>query len=757
MTNSGHSSSDALPTRMTVWILAGVSLIPLIIGVLLAWHSLSDIDIWFHNRVGRELLSGEGPPTNSDFTFSAPEHPWTNHEFLFQLMIAPLGPGGPLGEDDSLLAVDVSGWNFMRTGFSALILLLLIFGDGRLLLLRSRTRLGWNASWWSLPLLVGLMLLWPRLIFRPELISYVFFIIAVRRIENAMRPTPCGDAGTKQPEHEGHWSRYLNPRHDVGAIFWLTVFWAWFHGFAAAVPVIWLLGGILSLLQTRIYAFRTYATPAKTKSESRISLRTWLLVLGLSLAGLALTPNGINGLLYPLKALGQFSNQSVDMRLIISELAPLLETRNSLHWTLWTFRLSLVWSALWILFTWGRISLLRIALLIITATAAVLGQRNLGFYALAFCLLHSGYFSAAVGTRFSRLLGSSVRKVLPKFPPVVPLALGAMLTIAIGAWWGSQIISDRFYLREGVSRRFGTELTPSQYPMAGAQRIRETSGDRVFANLGGAALLLDRAEAHLFIDGRTEAFPPALWAQYRQIRRGGDKALLELERIKAQQVLIGGGGSAFQQLTADLLAHDRWRLELVEEGGWLFFKTGTEHRAETDLLSLAKEADRLENILIGESESIPGSRFADRCLAISRLWKMAGEPDRQEATLRRGLERRADHPPLLHNLGNKLMERQQFARAREYFNGALRENPNLAGSALNLGACLLSEKRPSEATKAFARAVRINPDLFEAWVNLGIALEQSGQREKSKKAFEKALKLRPQDERLRHYLSTRSR
>jgi len=58
----------------------------------LGWHSLTDLDIWFHLRMGKELLANGNWLTLNTYSFTQPEFPWLNHEWLFQIFAAWSGP-----------------------------------------------------------------------------------------------------------------------------------------------------------------------------------------------------------------------------------------------------------------------------------------------------------------------------------------------------------------------------------------------------------------------------------------------------------------------------------------------------------------------------------------------------------------------------------------------------------------------------------------------------------------------------------------
>ena len=164
-------------------VLLMACLTPVILGLLLAAHSLSNRDIWLHNRAGRDFLGGGGIPITNRYSFTEPGHAWTDHEWLFQTCIAVtdrLGPSAKVTtESDAVGAATleprVSHWHALRMILVALLLMLLLKEGMNLHSWRPKNLL-FPPGWLGLPLLVGLHLLWPRLILRPELFSFLFFV-----------------------------------------------------------------------------------------------------------------------------------------------------------------------------------------------------------------------------------------------------------------------------------------------------------------------------------------------------------------------------------------------------------------------------------------------------------------------------------------------------------------------------------------------------------------------------------------------------
>ena len=715
-------------------------LIPVLTGLLFSWHSLGDLDIWFHLRAGHDLLDGQSVTSVNRYSFTEPDHPWVNHEWMFQILTALTGPK-ELPSPNGMELPDVTGWNLMRSALTLLLLLTLITGDRGLSRLRGHEGPS-AAAWAGVPVLVGLMLLWPRLTIRPELISYFFLVLLVRWSEQFFLMSlslPSG-APKEAASKEGGWVALFDPRRPGGRIFLVTVIWAQFHGFASLAPLVLLMCGLLSPLQARL--FPRESRPGKQGP----ALGQAAALVFLALIALVLTPNGWNGLLMPVRALGQFSQSQVDLRTTISELVPLKDSPNSLGLTIAVYRASLVWGVVWITATYGRVSLLRVFIFALAALAAWTNQRSIGIYGVSFMLLHTG--TGGNPWRFS--LPGGFRRP----PPVLSAVIGVTITlIAAVALW-PQIVSDDFYLREGVGRRFGTGLNPARYPATAAESMNRGGSRLYFANLDAAAYLLAHTSGRVFIDGRTEAYSAGLWAEYLDIKRGDDKALRLLAGRRPDAVCLATGGGSFDQLAVQLLDSPDWDLWTAEGAGLLFrpadsnSRNAVPSRRGNDRDLLARAAARtLDSADFGSP-----ARRADICLAAGHLFKFARNDAQREAAYRRGLSHRSDHPTLNHNLGTLLLNQERFQEALPYFQDALKVNGRLAGSALNAGVCQMRLRQPDEAVRSFQRAAAIDPDRFEAWVNLSVAHLGTGNRPDAVRALEKALELRPRDQRLQKRL-----
>jgi predicted O-linked N-acetylglucosamine transferase (SPINDLY family) len=93
--------------------------------------------------------------------------------------------------------------------------------------------------------------------------------------------------------------------------------------------------------------------------------------------------------------------------------------------------------------------------------------------------------------------------------------------------------------------------------------------------------------------------------------------------------------------------------------------------------------------------------------------------------------------------GCRLVGENDYARALECFDEAVRIAPGFAEALTNRGAVLVALHRPSEAIESLDRAVAANPSMAESWNNRGNALSVLGRFEDAVASFNRVLALRP--------------
>lgn len=682
---------------------------------LFAHHTLSDLDIWFHWRAGQDILAGEFPRTNH-YSFTEPDRPWTNHEWLFQVLVTAAGRTGLGQGSDPSPGSLAAAWNALRTAL-ALLLALVILRPVVLPPRPGRETAG-PRTWLVAVMLAGLGTLWTRLTLRPELVSYILLVLVLDDLGEFLRL--------------GNGNRsWWDPRGPGTRVPLWTLLWAQFHGFVALAPILVFAAAALAPLQRRIDG-----------ESPRGPSRGLLLVGGATVGALLLTPAGIQGLLYPLRAAGQFGSDRIDLRDTISELVPSFSSPNSLHATLGWYLAALAGGLAWFLATWPRINLLRTVLFCLAAWAALMTQRSLGLFGLAFMILWRD--GLPEGSWLLGRLGASSLSVRGTTVAVAGAAFctGAVVLAAI------PLVSDAFYLREGEARRFGSGLTPAQQPVAAMEALAGRPSDRLFANIDAAGFLLGTTDSRVFIDGRTEAYSDRTWSRYLAIKQAGPSGLGELASTRPGAMCLALAGGAFRPLARDVLGDGSWKLVAADAGGILWTEGSRDAIQDESgtLLAAGRTA------LADAGAETRSARRADLAIAAAGLFQLAGDDEGRLDALRRAVAARDDHPLALHNLGNVLMERREFREACPLFEAAVAANPRLAGSALNAGVCRLQLEEHELAARWFERALDIDGESFQAWANLGAARLALHDEDGAVAALEKALAIRPGEERLRRRL-----
>ncbi len=695
--------------RNMVLALILAALVPLLTGALLSWHTLGELDVWLHQKAGLDILHEHEFPQTNTYSFTEPGSPWINHEWLFQVLVASTGP-----KPNDLLA-GIDRWVVLRTLLSLILLGLLVFSD------KPWQRDPKHLLWLAPGILLGVFLLWTRLLLRPELLSYAFMILIIKTAESPIS-TPSNS----------HRRTLFYSRETRG--FLLTVLWAQIHGFSAISPVLWFLGGLLGYISS---------TNLPRLSIKRLFAGTFLLVIAL-----LLTPNGWNGLVYPIKALSQFSTAEVDVQSSISELRPLFESSNSLYLTIVAFKISLIWALLLIILSWQKLSLLRVVFWVLTAWATIEAQRNIGLYAVAFTLLHTG------NSGFTKLKIPGILKIQSNskfkfgksltYSRSILLPLPILFTLAMASWlcWG--IISDNLYLTEGQSRRFGTGPTPGRFPFESAQLLASSPDSKVFANIDAASLSLSRGKAKVFIDGRTEVYSAKTWLKYQDLHQGQPNSTELLNKAGVQKVLLTLANGSFHKLLKILLQTPGWKVQHAEPSGVLLTRDNLTHTP-----SPAQLVPFSQIRLRPSSGPTSKTRQADHWIARATLAELAGLSLDQERYLRQGLSLSPNHPRINHNLGNLLLQKNQTEAAFIHFEKAFKKNPRLGGSYLNAGVCQMNLGKYEAAAKLFAQAVHLQPDNYQVWANYSLALQGAGHNIQAVAAMSKAVRLSPQNTQLR--------
>jgi superkiller protein 3 len=100
--------------------------------------------------------------------------------------------------------------------------------------------------------------------------------------------------------------------------------------------------------------------------------------------------------------------------------------------------------------------------------------------------------------------------------------------------------------------------------------------------------------------------------------------------------------------------------------------------------------------------------------------------------------------PAILDIGVTLLEHGEWKKAIEYFQRAIRLEPNNADAYYNLGNAFADAKRNEDAAAAYRKALELSPAFAEAHDNLGTLLFTLGQLNEAAQHFQEAIRLQPE-------------
>ena len=410
---------------------------------------LNDPDTYLHIAAGRWMLSHLPLPTADPFSHSMSGAPWVPHEWLAETIFAA--------------AFEVGGWGAVRL-VTALSFAIALATSTRLLLRRfdplPSAIISGAAAW----------LLLPHLLARPHILALPLLVLWCGTLIEAR------DSGRGPP-------LWLAP---------VMTLWASLHGgFMFGLALAGFLGGEAVLLPG---AAQTRAAEA----------RRWAGFIGLSIVAAAATPNGLAGLVQPLRLVSMPTlSMLIEWRSANFEDFPALEA-----WLL---------GAVFLGFGYGfRLPLTRLLL-------------TLGIFHLAFQhVRHADLLALVVPLAVAAPLGMQIRERLRTLPTSTlsrhlerlaePAALPAILTAgALMLFIGMTVVARPI-------DRSGDPATPAA--ALAAARSMAVSGPVFNAYAFGGYLLFEGVP--VLIDGRLEMYGDAFLARYLTATGGDAKTLSEM-------------------------------------------------------------------------------------------------------------------------------------------------------------------------------------------------------------------------------------
>jgi hypothetical protein len=454
--SQGRRSTAAEPPRgrgqdrMTLMDRLAPTLVA-VLAVAFTLHRLEDFDTWYHLAAGRLMVETGRWPAGNTFALTAPDHPWIDLHWLFQLLL-------------------YGAWAL--GGIAGCILFAAVLVATTSLVLYGLARRFVPPALAAFLMAVALAISCPRFVPRPELLSFLYFAVYLVLLESYPR--------------NGRAIFLLIP---------LQILWTNTQGiFAVGLALMgcYWVGATLAFLPV----------PRGWKTVTGLAPAEWrrlTVVIALATLGCLLNPWGVTGALFPVQLLPRVTGNSLFSDRI-GEFRPPLQSGYAPP-LVYTWIALLVVSGLSFLLDPGRWHLGRLLAVAAFGFLSTQSLRNMAFFGF----LAAPAIAANVGPWLAR------RRLPARVGTALAAASVASIVLLTGAVATNQFSRVMAIQREfglGVSRARFPEGAVAFLERAGI------SG-RAFNCLAmGGYLTWSRSRDAVFIDGRLEAFPEQIFRDY---------------------------------------------------------------------------------------------------------------------------------------------------------------------------------------------------------------------------------------------------
>ena len=591
-----------------------------VLAAVFAVHRIEDFDTWYHLAAGRLMLATGTWPRVNTFSVTAPDYPWIDLHWIFQLALyAAWKIGGPNG------AIALAA---TLTATTALVL----YGVARRFVP---------------PMLAAFLLavaLWissQRFVPRPELLSFLYFAVYLLLLEGLRR--------------NGRAIFLLVP---------LQIVWVNTQGiFAVGLALIgcYWLGATLAFLPL----------PRGWRAESALTPAEWRrLTMVLALAALAclVNPWGVDGALFPFQLLPRVTGSSL-FSSRIGEFRPPLQS----GWgppLVDTWLALLVAAGLSFVLNAGRWHLGRLLATLAFGVLSTQSLRNMAFF---------GWM--AVPAIAANLAPWLERWRLPSWlrGGLATAALAAIVGLT-GAVVTNQLARFMQTQREfglGVaSVRFSADA------MAFIEKVG--IGGRAFNCLAmGGYLAWNRPNDAVFVDGRLEAFPEKVFEGYFRAMDQPNAFPAVTAPYALDYALLYHGWSNRLALVNYLAEGHGWTMVYYDEIASIFVPSDEAHRAMRERALLAFADIRKARAETPEPPP-PSAWSRALAFPVGESWRQRsygdmlrsiGLPDEAAAAYRRSLALDPDQLDTRFNLGMAYWGLDQRDRAIGEWKEILRRDP----------------------------------------------------------------------------------
>ena len=554
-----------------------------------------------------------------------------------------------------------------------------------------------------------------RLVERPEVFSYLFLVLTLFLLEkNRQRPTKL---------------LYTLP--------FLQVLWVNTHGLFVL--------GILALATHFLGDLL----------ERRSSLRRSARILLLSCLATVMNPYGLKGALLPFTLFTRISGQMDVFTRGIGEFSrPLAGYDPSL--TVLFYKTLLLLACVSFLLNHRRFSFSDGFLFLAFASLSLLARRNIAPFAFVSCFL---------------ILKNLGGLVLEK-PHLLKMAKSSpALLLAFALLPPLPFITNAFYQRERLDKRFGFGISEHRYCIEAANFIEKIDPKGNFFNSGleTGNYLLWRfyPQRKVFMDARLEVYGESFFQELFQLFNAPSLWPRWVERYRINFCILDHTNQKHESLLRWLYQSPDWSPIYLDDQVIFFLKKAPENREILQAYSIDLVRDPIPS---GPGDSIMDLRLAD-------FYARVGIFEKAEILYRKNLKEFPSNATLYYNLGNVLREQGKISEALSSYSRAIamrskdplfhyglgdlyvslgkddlalgefkestKLSPHLGESHYNLGRLYEKRKQIKEAEKAYGNVGVSNSKYLDARNALGVLYAERGEFEKAEKEFREILRMNP--------------
>lgn len=449
--------------------------------ILVTNVEIKDVDLWLHLASGRYILKTLTVPAVDFLSFTMANHPWNNHEWLFQILtqlsFANFGAGGLI--------------NIRVVAVCMILVLLLMIGY-------NERRLGLTVFLLLLVLETFMM----RLQLRPDMFSLLYFILFMYTL-----------------------AAQIGRRSALVLLFVIQVLWVNTHGFFIFSPLLILLMIVAEWAKRNVRLPYDWNAVGRYTDEEYGRLRWALLIV---VAACFVNPHPIQGALYPLSVLTSLGGGETAVFFEhIKELEKPIRWDNLLMWQQnWPYRLMIVLSAASFYVNRKRLDIGMFVLWVIFLIFSLKALRNMIFFSVIAYLV---ILINVQHIRWRRIISPILlkkRRVKYFWSLAAKCVLiGWMINTGLG------LSTNGYFSFDTMERKseFGG-ITQKNYPYHAADFLVDNKiKGNFFNDFNSGAYLLGRThpDIRVYMDGRTEVYGPDYFRTYQRIWRGDEQLFKE--------------------------------------------------------------------------------------------------------------------------------------------------------------------------------------------------------------------------------------